>query len=129
MRHSFMKSFNPENLSNTEIIKQVSQVLPEIIGLPSSEQIMYWEFIGSKLNPEQHDILSLAINSLFHTDEQKLNYAQGIIGLSFNIAELNESVKELKQIKNPDENTQAAIKALEELQVELEKTQSRPKLN
>lgn len=129
MLNSFLKFFNPQQLSNQDLIESVSLVVPEIIELPSAEQIMYWEFIGSKLTTQQHDILSLAIGDLFYTEEQKLNYAQGIIGLSFDIAELNESIKELKQIHDPDENIQAAIKALEELQVELQKSQKKSKLN
>lgn len=129
MLNTFIKSFDPEILSHTELIQHIKQIIPEIIELSSEEQIMYWEFIGSKMTEEQREIVSLGINDLFYTEKQKLNYAQGIINLSFDIAEFNQSLKDLKKIKNPDKNIQSAIKALEELQVELEKRQHKLKLN
>lgn len=129
MLNSFIKSFKPDTLSHTELIAQVSQALPEIIELPSSEQLMYWEFIGSKLNSEQQDVLSFGISKLFKTEDQKINYSQGIIGLSFDIAEFNQTLEELKKIKNPDTDIKNAIQSLEKLQIELQKKQIQSKAN
>lgn len=128
MLSDFMKNFKPENLSDIDMAQQVRAVTPIICSLADEEQIMYWEFIASKITKEQQHILTNTVKDLLVSEKNKDNYAEGILLFSFDVSEFNESLKKLQAIKNPDEDIKSAIKTMENLQKELLKSSKKPKM-
>lgn len=128
MLNHFMKNFEPSSVSNEQLIQQVRSITPIICSLSDEQQIMYWEFIGSKITKEQQSIITESVKDLLITEKNKDNYAEGILLFSFDVSEFNESLKSLQAIENPDENVKSAIKSMEALQKELAKKNQKPKM-
>lgn len=127
-----IKSFEPHKLSNQELIEQCYKMGEQIILLPEDEQVTYWEFIGEKLSEEQKSTISMALNSLLKTDEQKESFARGIILIDNDIIEFEQSIATLQKIKEPNDAVKAAIKAMQELSQEINKSHkktSKKKIN
>lgn len=128
MLSQFTLDFEPTKLSNKELVAQITKITPHILTLPQEEQIMMWEFIGTNLKPEQQDLVNLAVSNLFTKESHKQNYAQGISFISYDIAQLNQSIETLKNIENPDKFLTSAISSMEELQTELNKKYKKNKI-
>lgn len=116
----FTKNFKPQNLSHSEFISEITQVIPFIV-LPQQEQVDVWEFVGNHLNDTQKEVLTLAVNEILTTESQKKNYAKGITFISLDYAKFNESLDTLKSIPKPDNALKQAIESMNQLQKLLDK--------
>lgn len=128
MLNHFIQNFNPSSLDYEQLIQEVRSVTPAILALSPEEQLFHWEWIGYKITDNQQMVITEGISDLLITEQQKETYSKGIIFLSFDIAEFNQSLATLKNIENPDNDLLGAIAAMEELQRELEKTNRKPKM-
>lgn len=128
MLSQFTTNFNPKNMTNSELVSEITNITPYILNLDKEDQISFWEFIGNQISLEQQKIVTLSVSNLFTKEEQKENYSIGITYINYDIIEFKQSLEILKNIENPDSSIKSAIASMEELQELLNKKYKSNKL-
>lgn len=128
MLSQFTNNFNPKNMTNSELVLEITNITPYILNLDKEDQISFWELIGNQLSLEQQKIVTLSVSHLFTKEEQKENYSIGITYINYDIIEFKQSLETLKNIENPDSSIKSAIASMEELHELLNKKYKSNKL-
>lgn len=122
----FKQITNPQKYDYSNLGGELTQA---ITLLPEENQLMSWEYVADNFSEKENNLIIQGASDYFTTDEQKKNFAEGITQIRQSIASLDNSISNLKTIKDPNGAMKLAIDALEQLKVELRKEYKSPTMH